>query len=214
MRAEEAGDAGNVELPAELPRTRLMEMGPIEELLPGLQMPRFTRWDVTLPDLPDVDLEILTSFDDEKRIFEVTEVLLRTPHGAPELLRSIPLRSIAELALMPMLAMIAVNPERLYHFQKWGLMDPMSSFRHPSFSGRFHNLKERGPTDETLRYIATFYRVFRVLGAPPTKNIQDLFDLPRSTATRWVSLARKKGFLGKDEIGRGGGTPSRYSKGV
>ncbi len=67
-------------------------------------------------------------------------------------------------------------------------------------------LRSSGPTDEALEWVARAYRTALVLGESPTKSIESAVGLSRSTAGRWVSLAREKGFLGASEgPGRAGG---------
>lgn len=67
-------------------------------------------------------------------------------------------------------------------------------------------IRQAGPTDETLDWVAHAYRVALVLGDPPTGAVEKTFELPRSTAGRWVALARERGFLGKAEgAGKAGG---------
>lgn len=61
---------------------------------------------------------------------------------------------------------------------------------------------KRGPVDDVLREVAAVYRLAYVLNEPPLKEVQQTFGLPRSTASRWISTARDKGFLGASE-GRG-----------
>jgi len=60
-----------------------------------------------------------------------------------------------------------------------------------------------GPTDDALRFVALVYRTSHAFGDPPTMAVESL-GLPRSTAIRWVSLARRKGFLGTTTPGRAG----------
>jgi len=52
-----------------------------------------------------------------------------------------------------------------------------------------------GLDDETMRIVARAYRVAYLIGQPPTKTVERLFDLPRSTAGRWVAAAREHGYL-------------------
>jgi len=67
-------------------------------------------------------------------------------------------------------------------------------------------LRQNGPTDETLQWVARVYRVALLLSDPPTKAVEALFEVPRSTAGRWVAAARRRGFLGRSEgAGRAGG---------
>jgi hypothetical protein len=63
-----------------------------------------------------------------------------------------------------------------------------------------------GPTDETLRWVAYAYRVGLILDAKPTQHVEQSFEIPRSTAGRWIAAARDRGYLGKSEgMGRAGG---------
>jgi hypothetical protein len=67
-------------------------------------------------------------------------------------------------------------------------------------------LRLRGPVDESLQWVARIYRSALVFGDPPTRAVEATLGLPRSTAGRWVSMARDKGFLGASEgQGRIGG---------
>ena len=62
--------------------------------------------------------------------------------------------------------------------------------------------KREGPTDEALWWASHLYRLAVIVNDPPTKSVEEALDLPRSTAGRWLALARKRGFLGASE-GRG-----------
>ena len=53
--------------------------------------------------------------------------------------------------------------------------------------------RQRKVTDELLREVAEVYQS-DTLGAP-TLAVEDHFDKPNRTATRWVKLARHRGFL-------------------
>lgn len=63
-----------------------------------------------------------------------------------------------------------------------------------------------GPVRDSLQEVARVYRLALVLGDPPTRAVEATFGLPRSTAGRWVGLAREQGFLGVAEgPGKAGG---------
>jgi len=62
----------------------------------------------------------------------------------------------------------------------------------------------QGPTEEALRRVATVYRVAHLMGLPPTESVAQDLALPRSTAGRWVSMARSRGFLGPAEPRKAG----------
>jgi hypothetical protein len=63
-----------------------------------------------------------------------------------------------------------------------------------------------GPTDRALRWIAHLYRYGYAVSYNPTKAVQELLTIPRSTAGRWIAAAREAGYLGPSEaIGKAGG---------
>lgn len=65
-----------------------------------------------------------------------------------------------------------------------------------------------GPTDEALKKLAVVYQLNLACGLPPTKAIERSFELPRSTAGRWIALAREKGLLPTTTPSASGGTRS------
>ncbi|MCT1866405.1 helix-turn-helix domain containing protein [Dermabacter sp. p3-SID358] len=52
-----------------------------------------------------------------------------------------------------------------------------------------------GPTEKTLRLVAGLYAHADALGKKPVAELVTTFGVSRSTATRWVRLARESGFL-------------------
>jgi hypothetical protein len=56
-------------------------------------------------------------------------------------------------------------------------------------------LAAAGPTTETLRAVAQIYRVALLAGDAPTQAVAERLGVPRSTAGRWVTRARDRGFL-------------------
>ena len=62
-----------------------------------------------------------------------------------------------------------------------------------------------GYDDETLRIVARIYRVAYLVGDPPTKKVENVLDLPRSTAGRWVAAARGKYLAESRGPGKAGG---------
>lgn len=54
---------------------------------------------------------------------------------------------------------------------------------------------KQGPTDEVLRNVAVVYQVHYACGVAPTKGVENSFKLARSTAGRWIAMARERGFL-------------------
>lgn len=68
-----------------------------------------------------------------------------------------------------------------------------------------NRLREAGPVTETLEWVARVYSVALATGDKPTKAVEEVFEVPRYTASRWVSSARDRGFLGPAEPGKAGG---------
>ncbi len=66
------------------------------------------------------------------------------------------------------------------------------------------DIARHGPTDEALKHVAAIYRFTHALGESPTKGVQERLGLPRSTAARWVALARERGYLGAASVGKAG----------
>lgn len=63
-----------------------------------------------------------------------------------------------------------------------------------------------GPTDRTLQLVAYLYRWSNAVGDPPVKTLENYLELSRSKTSRWITLARERGFLGPaDGQGRAGG---------
>ena len=62
-----------------------------------------------------------------------------------------------------------------------------------------------GPSDEDLRTVAALYQVAYATGQAPTKLVMNRLDLPRSTASRWVRMARDRGLLGPATPRKAGG---------
>jgi hypothetical protein len=63
----------------------------------------------------------------------------------------------------------------------------------------------RGPSEEDLRIIATVYQVAYATGTPPTKAVMLRSGVPRSTAGRWIRMARERGLLGSATPRKAGG---------
>ena len=62
-----------------------------------------------------------------------------------------------------------------------------------------------GPSDEDLRTVAALYQVAYATGQAPTRLVMNRLELPRSTASRWIALARERGLLGPATPGKAGG---------
>ena len=67
------------------------------------------------------------------------------------------------------------------------------------------HVAEHGPTDLALRWTAHFYRYGYPVSYIPTKGVEEMLKLPRSTAGRWIAAAREAGYLGHSEgMGKAG----------
>jgi hypothetical protein len=53
-----------------------------------------------------------------------------------------------------------------------------------------------GPSEDDLRAVADVYQLAYVTGGAPTKTVMERLGLPRSTASRWIRMARERGLLG------------------
>jgi hypothetical protein len=62
-----------------------------------------------------------------------------------------------------------------------------------------------GPSDQDLRAVADIYQLAFLTGAAPTKAVIGRFNLPRSTASRWIKMARERGLLGPATPRKAGG---------
>ena len=62
-----------------------------------------------------------------------------------------------------------------------------------------------GPSDADLRTVAALYQVAYATGGAPTKLVMNRLGLPRSTASRWVRMARERGLLGPATPRKAGG---------
>jgi hypothetical protein len=62
-----------------------------------------------------------------------------------------------------------------------------------------------GPAEQDLRAVAIVYQIAYATGAPPTKTVIQRLGLPRSTASRWIALARERGLLGPATPRKAGG---------
>lgn len=62
-----------------------------------------------------------------------------------------------------------------------------------------------GPTDKTLQAVAVAYKFAYACWWPPTQYVATQFELPRSTAAKWVTMARQAGYLAETRERKAGG---------
>jgi hypothetical protein len=113
--------------------------------------------------------------------YVVETMSVRRQAGGPEistdLLRRVPVSTLVRTAIMA----TAIEQGSWFHSA-----DPEDLQRELA----------KGPTEENLRRIARVYRIAYLSGEAPTAAVATACALPRSTAGRWVRLARQRGFLG------------------
>lgn len=56
-------------------------------------------------------------------------------------------------------------------------------------------LKAAGPVAETLEWVGRVYRLSEIMGEPPTKAVEETFQISRSTAGAWIGRARAAGHI-------------------
>lgn len=66
----------------------------------------------------------------------------------------------------------------------------------PSLTGeRRAALRAAGPTDETLREVATAYMFAQLSGEPTAKSVSVVLGIPIATANNWIRRAKDRGHL-------------------
>jgi hypothetical protein len=145
-----------------------------------------------------VDIQLDIRFDPRQRRYVCHEVRATSNTGAAvttEVLRDLQIAHWIVLALLtdsdegPVIRELE-NPDGR---EPWGKTAP-------------DGVVEHGPTDRALRWTAHFYRYGYAVSYNPTKGVEEMLKLPRSTAGRWIAAARKAGHLGPSEgMGKAGG---------
>lgn len=154
------------------------------ELAPGVGVPATMTADVTGPELP-FDLTVTVTLESGRFVCERL-ACARKQSGPPITtlrIRQVPVAAIAhQVANACLVHVDGESPEQ-------AVITPFSweEVRHAA---------EQGPTDETLRGVALLYRFAYASWKPPAKAVMDELGLPRSTAGRWISMARRRGYLG------------------
>jgi hypothetical protein len=134
--------------------------------------------------------------------FVVDRLTIRRREDGPpvttEGLREIPVAAFLRLALEG--SLLRVGPrEHDGHTSSWELTPaaPIALSERAQAGG--------GPSDADLRAVADVYQLAYLTGAAPTKTVMQRLDLPRSTASRWIRMARERGLLGPATPGKAGG---------
>jgi hypothetical protein len=83
----------------------------------------------------------------------------------------------------------------------WGATSRLVQGKLDAAGGRLH------PTDDVLQLVGICCEYFQVMHYRPTKNVEEVFKVQNRTATRWVRLAKDRGFLQDDPTKIKPGTP-------
>lgn len=157
---------------------------------------------LVMPDVVTVYGEDVAGYDVEVEVVPSSgrlvaqDVRVRQREGGPavtgEALRSVPVAALTKYAAR--------------HAMAHEYADGVTSVTVRLFTSEVvEHMRSAGPVSSTLEAVAHLYRVAVLMGEPPTKAVEEKLGLPRSTAGRWVALARKEGHLGESEgAGRAG----------
>ena len=129
---------------------------------------------------------------DERRYVCTSFEVFRTPDASEgkgfvtsEVLRDLAVGHLITLTLNVPDSVFSVlpNPDNV---EPWGWTPP-------------DGLREEGPTDRALQWVAHLYHYGMAVSQNPAKTVEDILKLTHGTAARWVRLARQKGYLGPSE---------------
>ncbi len=155
------------------------------QVAPGLAFPSDGVWVMATETPHGHDVEVRVVVADGR--LSAREVVVRQVEGGPpvttEDLRQVPVATLVQYAVGHIQRIHAVREhEVVLHGQ-------------PAHEAEFQRAKQQGMTEETLQLVARTYRIAHLMGKAPTRMVEEWFELPRSTAGRWVAAARKKGYL-------------------
>ncbi len=167
------------------------------EIVPGIVGPELITYNepVFLGRTPEGAVNyssIAIRFDHEWWRYVCSE--LRAREITTELLRHVKIADWVEMALlMPGLESPALrelpNPDGR---EPWGFIAPEGASKRPN--------------ERAMAWVAHLYRYGLAVSYKPTKAVEEGLQLPRSTASRWVAIARDAGYLRPSEgPGKAGG---------
>jgi len=145
-----------------------------------------------------VDIELDIRFDPRQRRYVCHEVRAASSTGGAVTTEALRHLQIAEWIVLALLMDSDSGPvirelENPDGREPWGKTAP-------------DDVAEHGPTDRALRWTAHFYRYGYAVSYNPTKEVEKMLKLPRSTAGRWIAASREAGYLGPSEgMGKAGG---------
>jgi hypothetical protein len=171
---------------------------------PGLRAPREFTFRVEEEGLYSLEADVVYEQPVGGRMghFVVDRLTIRRREDGPPIttegLRELPIAAFLRLAVEG--SLLRVGPRQYDgHTSSWKLTpaEPITLSERAQAGG--------GPSDQDLRAVADIYQLAYLTHAAPTKAVMGRFNLPRSTASRWIRLARERGLLGPATPGKAGG---------
>jgi hypothetical protein len=135
--------------------------------------------------------------------FVVDQLTVKRREGGPpvttEHLREVPIAALLRLAVESNVVRVRGSATREGDTSSWELewASPLALSERAKGGG--------GPSDEDLRTVAALYQVAYATGQAPTRLVMNRLELPRSTAGRWIRMARERGLLGPATPRKAGG---------
>jgi hypothetical protein len=146
-------------------------------------------------------LELRVVYEDGR--FVCDQLTVKRREGGPpvttEGLREVPIAALLRLAVESNVVRVRRSATRDGDTSSWEMTwaSPLALSERAKGGG--------GPSDEDLRTVAALYQVAYATGQAPTRLVMNRLELPRSTASRWVRLARERGLLGPATPRKAGG---------
>lgn len=139
----------------------------------------------------DLEIELVVGFDDDRgrMVVERLEVRRGERPVDAEALRTIPITEIVRVGTFRSFGADLSDPSAGHAVALAAGFDPAS-------------VASEGPTPRVLGLVAAIYRVAYVAGDKPTHAVAEWMKVPRSTAGRWVLMARRKGLLAPTTRGK------------
>ena len=168
------------------------------QVVPGLEGPRWLTNDswVTMSRTGGgIGSRLKVEYDDDLRRYVCTEFTVRRDPDADEGRGYVTTEAIRAVTLGHLVAISLLNLPDLQvtrelpnpdNIEPWGWSPP-------------DGLSKEGPTDRALQWVAHLYHLGMALSQNPAKVVEDNLKLSHGTASRWVRLARQKGYLGPSE---------------
>jgi hypothetical protein len=166
------------------------------QVVPGVEGPKWVTDDRLFTMSREgggVGTRFRVEYDDDVRRYVCTSCeVFRAPDASEgkgfvtsEVLRKLAVGNLTNLTLSIPDSVLSElpNPDNV---EPWGWKPP-------------EGLREEGPTDRALQWVAHLYRYGMAVSTKPAKVVEETLKLSHGTAVRWVRLARQKGYLGPSE---------------